>query len=104
MSQDASYFERTYGFDGGAQQRTHLSRWVHPLLTDPLAALNQKAIEDTDLYSGVEAWDYQNPYVWQSRGLLVTSTLDTAYGVPADSPQSVQLNIIRTGGAVSKGA
>jgi hypothetical protein len=97
LSIDAQYFERTYPYDPAAFTRTHLSNWLHPLLTDPLAALNQQAIEATDMYSGVEAWDYQNPYVWQSRGLLTTATLDTAYGIPGDSSHNVALNVLRTG-------
>lgn len=93
MSQDARYFQQTYPRDMAAYDRAHLANWVAPLLLDPSARLAQSAIIDTDLYSGVEAWDYQNPYVWTSRQLLTVATLDPAYGIPADTGASVARNI-----------
>lgn len=48
------------------------------------------------LYSGYEAYDYQNPNLWQSRALITYSTLDPAYGIVADTPVDILANVSRT--------
>ena len=48
------------------------------------------------LYYGYEAYDYQNPNLFQSRGLITYSTLDPAYGTVSDTPTDILTNISRT--------
>lgn len=99
--QDASYNPGIFPRDMGAWQRLHEPQLVNPMAADPNARLNQSAIIDTDLYSGVEGWDYQNPYAWQSNQLLTTATLVPAYGIPADTGVSVVHNIAASGGLLA---
>lgn len=49
------------------------------------------------LFSGYEAYDYQNPAVWQARSVITYSTLDPAYGTLSDTPVDILNNISRTG-------
>lgn len=88
-----SYNPGVFPRDMGGWARLHEAQLVNPALLDPDARLNQSAIIDTDLFSGVEAWDYQNPYVWQSRQLLTVATLDPSYGLYGDTSASVVHNV-----------
>ena len=52
-------------------------------------------IHDSEYY-GYEAYDYQNPALFQSRGLITYSTLDPTYGLVSDTPTDIMTNISRT--------
>ncbi len=91
--QDAGLNPTLYPWELAGQLRTHQQQLVHPAATDPRQRLNQASVMLTDAYTGLEAYDYQNPYVFYSAGFLSTATLVPAYGILGDTPQSVLANI-----------
>ena len=99
----ADFFPMTLGWDGEAQQRTHLANWIRPGQPgDNMQEHNREYIYHDEQLSGYEAYDYQNPYVWQGRNLLTVSTLIPGYGIFSDTPANVARNISMSGGILAK--
>ena len=103
MPMQADFYPATFPWDSTGQQHTHLANLVRPGQPgDAMAEQNRQEIYQQEQLAGYEAYDYQNPYVWQSRNLLTVATLIPNYGVYSDTPANVTRNIGMSGGILAK--
>ena len=103
--QDALFFQATYPWDPVGQARTHSQPLINPYLTasqqSNMVPLNQRSTIESDLYTGVEAWDYQNPNSFMAAGLL-TIPVYASTPLVADTSASIQANITAHQGELLK--
>lgn len=96
---------------GAADARIRQSHAVDPARFYPLERLNQSEAINRDEHYGQEGWDWQNPYAWAARGVLVypnpasTGLAPNIGAVDASpDPALVALNVRATAGVLEVGS
>lgn len=95
---DASFNAAVFPWDPRGQAATHDVRLVYQGIHDPLNAVRQSLLIDSDRHTGREAWDWQNPYRITAAQMLTKATLVPDYGLRGDTPAGVAANIDRYSG------
>ena len=106
LDTDAPFFPGTFPIDFVAEQRVRSIQLTNPSYyaynAPILGRLNQRSLLEADYYSGQEAWDYQNPYVWESSAVLTVPDLVPVYGGMSDTGAGIIANVTRTQGMIVK--
>ena len=90
-------------------ERIRQSHAVDPARFYPLEGENRTLLIEMGTAMGHEGSDWQNPYAWAARGVLVypnpaSTGLSPAYGVnDSPDPASVALNVRATAGMLQTG-
>lgn len=93
--------------DPNEEVRLRSLQWADPSRIDtPLAELNRRELYHLSEVTGHEGWDFQNPYVFASRDVLVYPSpygteLIPTYGIGGTTtPEAVAMNVRATSGAL----
>lgn len=105
---DADMFDDCYPWDAGKDAAIRSTRLVDPSRFGyPLERENETLLLELSTVYGHEGTDWQNPYAWQSRGILAYPSpytippggLQPNYAVDsAMTPQQVQMNVVAGSG------
>lgn len=95
------------GWDGAQDAKIRTIAVVEPLATDPLRERNREYLYEMGTVMGHEGFDWQNPYVWASRGVLAypnenSSGMETGVGGVGlgQTPADVLMNVRSTSHAL----